>query len=355
MTAPIYETILGAIGNTPLVPVAKLTAHRPAKVWAKCEFLNPTGSHKDRIGIAMLEWAEEQGLCKPGDTLVEPTSGNTGLGVCLAAAVKGYRLVLTMPEKVSAEKQNLMRAYGAEVITAPDVPHEDPRGYMFVAERLVQERGYVMLNQYANPGNPQAHFETAREIWEQTGGTITHFVAGAGTGGLITGAGKWLKERKGDIQLIGIDPEGSIYSGDEPGTYTVEGIGYDFWPPVFEPEILDRFYRISDAESWYWARRLAREEGLLVGGSTGTVFGGVIRLIDDLDADAVVVMIAHDTGRNYLSKTDLSFLRERDCYLPIPGEEGGVDLCQATARAGLGHLAEPPFREVPVAATMEQG
>ncbi|MEO7995451.1 MAG: cysteine synthase family protein, partial [bacterium] len=190
MTAPVYDSLLGAIGNTPLVPLRRLTARRAATVWVKCEFLNPTGSHKDRIGLAMLEWAEQQGLCKPGDLLVEPTSGNTGLGICLAGALKGYRVVLTMPDKVSIEKQTLMRAFGAEVVTAPTaLPHDDPDNYLSVAYRIAGERGGIVLNQYENPGNPQAHYETAREIWSQTGGAITHLVLGAGTGGLVTGAG----------------------------------------------------------------------------------------------------------------------------------------------------------------------
>lgn len=354
MTAPVYESLLGAIGNTPLVPLRRLTAHHPAKVWVKCEFLNPTGSHKDRIGLAMLEWAEREGRCQPGDLLVEPTSGNTGLGICLAAALKGYRVVLTMPDKVSHEKQELMRAYGARVVTAPTaLPHDHPENYMAVAERIAAEEGGLILNQYSNPGNPQAHFETAREIWEQTSGAITHLVLGAGTGGLVSGAGRWLKDRKPVLQVVVGDPEGSIYSGDEPGTYTVEGIGYDFWPAVFEAELMDRLYRIGDAESWYWARRLSREEGLMVGGSTGTVFAALIRLLDEAGPEAVVVMIAHDTGRNYLSKTAIPFLQERGIYLPLPSETNGVDLIPAANRAHLGVRVDPPFREAPVAVIRE--
>lgn len=351
MTAPVYDSLLGAIGNTPLVPLRRLTADSQATVWVKCEFLNPTGSHKDRIGLAMIESAEKAGQIKPGDLLVEPTSGNTGLGLCLAAALKGYRLVLTMPDKVSAEKQGLMRAYGARVVTAPTaLPHDHPENYMAVAELIAATEGGTILNQYEHPGNPQAHFETAREIWEQTGGGITHLVLGAGTGGLVTGAGHWLRERQPDLQIVVGDPEGSIYSKDEPGTYTVEGIGYDFWPGVFDVELVNRMYRIGDAESWYWAKRLSREEGLLVGGSTGTVFGAVIRLLDDIAPGAQVVMLAHDTGRNYLSKMTDAFLQERGIYLPVPEEPDGVDLLPAPARTGLGLRVDPPFRDAPVLA-----
>ena len=351
MTAPVYDSLLGAVGNTPLVPLRRLTARFAPQVWVKCEFLNPTGSHKDRIGLSMLEWAEQQGLCRPGDTLVEPTSGNTGLGICLAGALKGYHVILTMPDKVSAEKRALMEAYGARVVTAPTaLPHDDPGNYMAVAHRIAEEIGGIILNQYENPGNPLAHYETAREIWEQTEGGITHLVLGAGTGGLVTGAGRWFRDHNPAVKLIVGDPEGSIYSGDAPGVYTVEGIGYDFWPGVFEVELVDRIYRISDAESWYWARRLAREEGLLVGGSTGTVFAALIRLIEELPADAHVVMIAHDTGRNYLSKTNLEFLQSHHVYLPLPGEPGGVDLTEPSQRRGMGLCMRPPFREAPVGA-----
>lgn len=351
MTAPVYDSLLGAIGNTPLVPLKRLPKGSPATIWAKCEFLNPTGSHKDRIGLAMLEWAEQEGRCKPGDLLVEPTSGNTGLGICLAGLLKGYRVVLTMPDKVSYEKRTLMEAYGARVVTAPTaLPHDHPDNYMAVAERIAAEEGGLILNQYENPGNPQAHFETAREIWEQTGGSITHLILGAGTGGLITGAGRWLRERQPDLQIVVGDPQGSIYSRDEPGTYTVEGIGYDFWPGVFDVELVNRMYRIGDAESWYWARRLSREEGLLVGGSTGTVFAAAIRMIPDLTPDDCVVMIAHDTGRNYLSKTELSFLKEHDIYLPLPSEPNGVDLTQPEVLAQYGVRVDPPFREATVGA-----
>ena len=344
-SAPVFSSILDMIGNTPLLPLRKLTAHSGIPVWVKCEFMNPTGSKKDRIGIGMLEWAESQGLCKPGDTLVEPTSGNTGLGVCLAGAVKGYNVILTMPEKVSQEKQSLMRAYGARVVTAPtELAHDHPENYIALAENFAKEPNHIMLNQYANPGNPQAHFETAREIWEQTEGQLTHFVCGVGTGGTMTGAGKWLKERNPEIQLIGADPEGSIYSGDDPGTYTVEGIGYDFWPEVFEVELIDVMYRIGDAEAWYWARRMAQEEGLLVGGSSGTVLGSVIRELEHLDANSLVVMVAHDTGRNYMSKANTDFLKSRDAYIPLPGEEDGRDLTKPEEREGLGLRVLPPFR-----------
>lgn len=280
-----------------------------ATVLAKLESLNPGGSKKDRIALKMIEQAEATGDIKPGDTLVEPTSGNTGIGLAMAAAVKGYKMIITMPEKMSEEKRRLLRAYGAKLILTPtELPHDHPDNYIEVAKRLAREgeRTYL-LNQYVHTGNPEAHYEgTGPEIWEQTEGRITHFVSGMGTGGTITGVSRYLKEKNPTIKTIGTDPEGSLYTG-EVGQYQVEGIGYDFYPDVFDPDIVDVMYRIGDKESFRAARRLAKLEGILAGGSTGNVLSGVKRLLEFLRDEnklegALIVMMVHDSGRSYLSK-----------------------------------------------------
>lgn len=307
----ITDTILDSIGQTPMVRMQRLFAEFPGvTVLNKLEFLNPNGSMKDRIGFEMIAQAEREGRIKPGDTLVEPTSGNTGLGLAMSAAVKGYKLIICMPMKMSEEKRRLLRAFGAELILTPtELAYDHPDSYMEVAKRLARERPDThMLNQYENPANPAAHYQgTGPEIWAQTGGKIDYFICGMGTGGTISGTAKYLKEKNPAIQIIGVDPEGSIYSGDTPRSYQVEGIGYDFWPGVFDVKIVDKMYRVSDKESFREARRLAREEGILAGGSTGTVAAGLRRLLQDLKADGkldgkVVVMMTHDSGRSYLSK-----------------------------------------------------
>lgn len=309
--ADIGANILDAVGETPLVRVNRMFADFPGvKVLAKLDFLNPGGSMKDRVAAKMIERAEAEGRIKPGDTLVEPTSGNTGLGLAQAAAAKGYKLIITMPMKMSEEKRRLLRAYGAELILTPtELSWDHPDNYIEVAKRLARERPNThLLNQYENPGNPDAHYEaTGPEIWRQAGGRIDYFVSGMGTGGTITGVARYLKEQDRNVEIIGIDPEGSIYSGDTPKSYQVEGIGYDFWPQVFDKSLVDRMIRIGDKESFFAARRLARLEGILAGGSTGSVAAGVRRLLADLQVkdsleDKVVVMMAHDGGRNYLSK-----------------------------------------------------
>ncbi len=304
----VLGSILEAVGNTPLVRLHRVTRGLRPTVLAKLELLNPGGSVKDRIGLRMIEAAERAGLLRPGGTIVEPTSGNTGHGLAIAAAIKGYRCIFVMPDKMSQEKISLLRAYGAEVVICPTaVPPNHPESYYRVADRLTEEiPGAFQPNQYANPENPRAHEETTGpEIWEQTEGRIDVLVAGVGTGGTITGAARFLKARKPGVLVVGADPEGSLYSaaaGEEARPYLVEGIGEDFWPETLDPSLVDRWVRVSDRDSFHWARRITREEGILVGGSSGTAMHAAALVARDLPEDALVVVIFPDTGRNYLSK-----------------------------------------------------
>jgi cystathionine beta-synthase len=267
--------------------------------------LNPGGSVKDRPAVKMLEVAENEGLLKPGGTVVEPTSGNTGAGLALAAAVKGYRCICVMPEKASKEKQDLLKALGAEVVVTPSLPPEDPESYYAVAERLAREiPGGFKPGQYENPANPLAHYETTGpEVWEQTHGRITHFVAGMGTCGTITGTGRYLKERNPEVKVVGADPEGSIFSDPKNvHNYAVEGVGEDFYPGNYDPEVVDEVIQVDDRESFLMTRQLMREEGLFVGGSCGMAVVAAVRTAKGLSSDAVVVVLLPDTGRNYVSK-----------------------------------------------------
>jgi cystathionine beta-synthase len=309
MAAEIHETILDTVGNTPLVRLARLAPDTRTQLVAKVETMNPGGSVKDRIGLAMIEAAEQAGGLHPGATIVEPTSGNTGTGLAMAAALKGYRLVCVMPDKMSTEKIALLRAYGAEVVVCPTaVPRESPQSYYSVADRLTREiPGAFQPNQYFNPANPAAHeATTGPEIWRQTDGRITHFVAGMGTGGTITGVGRVLKRHNPNIQIVGADPVGSIYSAGEhftPKIYKVEGIGEDFMPSTMDLSLVDRIEVVDDKESFLIARRVTREEGILIGGSSGSAVAAALRVAYELDdPNALVVVMLPDTGRNYLSK-----------------------------------------------------
>jgi cystathionine beta-synthase len=302
----VLGTFLDAMGNTPLVRLGSVARTVRPTILAKLEMLNPGGSVKDRIGIRMIESAERAGLLKPGGTIVEPTSGNTGHGLAIAAAIRGYKCIFVMPDKMSQEKISLLRAYGAEVVITPTaVPPDSPESYYRVADRLAAEiPGAYQPNQYFNPENPKTHYETTGpEIWEQTDGRVDVFVAGVGTGGTITGAGRYLKEQNPDVIVVGADPEGSLYSGDEPRPYLVEGIGEDFWPATFDPDVVDRFVRVSDRDSFRTARAITRQEGILVGGSAGTAVFAALEVARELDEDILVVVLLPDTGRQYLSKT----------------------------------------------------
>jgi cystathionine beta-synthase len=300
----IHENIVEAIGGTPLVRLSRV--HPPGNLVAKVEYMNPGGSIKDRIGLGMVLRAEQNGWLKPGDTIVEPTSGNTGVGLAMIATIRGYKLICVMQDKQSKEKQDLLKAYGAEVVLCPtDVEPSDPRSYYSVADELANRPNHYRPNQYSNPANPQAHIDaTGPEIWEQTDGTIDIFVAGVGTGGTITGNAKFLKSMNPDIEVVGVDPEGSIFTAatdDDVTTYMIEGVGEDFWPETYEPEFTDRYEMVTDEQAFTMTRRLATEEGILVGGSCGMAVVGAIR-VAEANPDKLVVVILPDSGRSYLSK-----------------------------------------------------
>jgi cystathionine beta-synthase len=299
------DTFLDAMGDTPLVRLHTVTRGVRPAVLAKLEMLNPGGSVKDRIGIRMIEAAERAGLLKPGGTIVEPTSGNTGHGLAIAAAIRGYKCIFVMPDKMSQEKISLLRAYGAEVVICPTaVPPESPESYYRVADRLSEEiPGAYQPNQYFNPANPLTHYETTGpEIWRQTDGAIDVFVAGVGTGGTITGVGRYLKEQNPEVMIVGADPEGSVYSGDVPRPYLVEGIGEDFWPATFDPSVVDRYVKVSDRDSFRVARAVTRQEGILIGGSAGSAVFAALQVARELDETKTIVVLLPDTGRQYLSK-----------------------------------------------------
>ncbi|MET8356506.1 cystathionine beta-synthase [Micromonospora sp. NPDC005171] len=337
-----YDNVVDMIGNTPLVRLRNVTKGIQATVLAKVEYVNPGGSVKDRIALRMVEDAEAAGLLKPGGTIVEPTSGNTGVGLALVAQLKGYKCVFVCPDKVSQDKQDVLRAYGAEVVVCPTaVAPEDPRSYYNVSDRLTREiPGAWKPNQYSNPANPRSHYETTGpELWKQTDGGLTHFVTGVGTGGTISGIGRYLKEAsEGRVRVIGADPEGSVYSGGTGRPYLVEGVGEDFWPETYDRGVADEIVEVSDKASFEMTRRLAREEGLLVGGSCGMAVVAALEVARRAGPDDVVVVLLPDGGRGYLSKIFNDSWMARYGFLDNSGAEPTVADALASKPGGLPEL-----------------
>ncbi len=328
----VKDSALSLIGETPVVRLSRLEPELRTPLVAKVEFLNPGGSVKDRPAVTMIDAAERDGVLKPGGTLVEPTSGNTGLGLAMVAVLRGYRVIAVMPDKMSQEKIDTLRAFGAEVVVCPtDVPPDSPRSYYRVADRLAEEiDGAFQPNQYFNAANPEAHYRsTGPEIWRQTSGLITHFVAGVGTGGTISGAGRYLKEQNPRIEVVGADPEGSLYSGGPVHPYRVEGIGEDFWPDTLHKDVIDHYIRVSDRDSFTAARRLVAREGLFAGGSSGTALCAALQVARELDdPQALVVTLLPDGGRPYLSKVFNDHWMREHGYLAGGGLTAG-DLIEA--------------------------
>lgn len=320
-----YESVVSLIGNTPLVKLRRVTEGVQATVLAKVEYFNPGGSVKDRIAVRMVDGAEQTGLLQPGGTIVEPTSGNTGIGLALVAQERGYRCLFVCPDKVSSDKIDALKAYGAEVVVCPTaVAPDDPRSYYRVSDRIAAETpGGWKPNQYSNPNNPRSHYETTGpELWEQTAGRITHFVAGVGTGGTISGTGRYLKEVSGGkVQVIGADPEGSVYSGGSGRPYLVEGVGEDFWPDTFDRRVCDEIIAVRDRDSFEMTRRLAREEALLVGGSCGMAVVAALEVGRRAGSGDVIVVLLPDSGRGYLSKIFNDQWMTHYGFLRPPGEE----------------------------------
>lgn len=367
-----HENILETIGGTPLIKLNRIAQGFKPQIFVKVEFFNPGGSVKDRIGLVMIEEAEREGRLKTGGTIVEATSGNTGMGLAIAAALKGYKCVFTMPDKMSIEKIRLLRAFGAEVIVTPTaVPHESPESYTEVAKRIVRETpNSILANQYYNPKNPEAHYQTTGpEIWEQTGGQVDYFVCGIGTGGTISGVGKYLKEKNPAVKIVGVDPKGSLlrdffYTKKLPpafSPYKIEGIGQDFVPGALHFEFIDEMIEVTDKESFLMARRMTREEGMFVGGSSGTAIAGTLKLAERLSEKDVVVALLPDTGERYLSKIyNDDWMRENRFLIPekitlryvLQAKRGVNQLISidpvTTVRKALDLLSEHNVSQLPV-------
>jgi cystathionine beta-synthase len=339
----MLESVLHAIGHTPLVRLHRVAQGVPPPVYVKLESMNPGGSVKDRVGLAMISDAERKGHLRPGGTIIEATAGNTGVGLAMAAAVKGYRCIFVLPDKMSQEKILLLKAYGAEVVITPtNVPPSSPESYNGVADRLTREiPGAWRPNQFGNMANPEIHYRTTGpEIWQQTDGRVTVFVAGAGTGGTLTGVGKYLKEQNPDIKIIGADPDGSILSGSAPKSWRVEGIGEDFVPKTLNSQIVDEWICIKDAESFYVARAMARQEGILLGGSAGTNVAAALQYARRLGPNDLVVAMGCDTGRNYLSKFfDDQWLRDAGLMTGEPPRDTVGDLLRVRGNRQLISIA----------------
>ncbi len=339
------ESVVDLIGGTPLVRLNRVTEGISATVLAKVEYLNPGGSAKDRIATRIIDAAEREGLLKPGGTIVEPTSGNTGVGLALVAQQRGYRCVFVLPDKVGEDKRNVLTAYGAEIVVTPTaVAPEDPESYYSVSDRLAREiPGAFKPNQYANPNGPRSHYETTGpEIWADTDGRVTHFVAGVGTGGTITGTGRYLREVSADraggrVQIVGVDPVGSVYSGGTGRPYLVEGVGEDFWPSAYDPAVVDRIVAVSDQQAFDLTLRLAREEGLLVGGSCGMAAQGALEVARELGPDDIVVVLLPDGGRGYLGKIFNDGWMRRHGFARSQGSPTVADLLGSPARP-IAHL-----------------
>jgi cystathionine beta-synthase len=342
-TSDIKDSILETVGETPLIRLSRIATGLTPQLVAKVEYFNPGGSIKDRVALRMVEVAERDGRLKAGGTLIEPTSGNTGTGLAIAARLKGYRVIAVMPDKMSREKIDLLRAYGAEVVVCPtDVAPESPQSYYRVADRLTQEiSGAFQPNQYANPANPETHYlTTGPELWRQSGGAITHFVCGVGTGGTITGVARYLREQNPDIEVIGADPVGSIYSNDEVHPYLVEGVGEDFWPQTYDRSVTNRYVTVSDRDSFLTTRRLAETEGLLVGGSCGLAVHAALEVARGIaDPQAMVAVILPDGGRGYLSKIFNDAWMSQYGFLERSGDRTVGDVLHDKAEAG----EIPPF------------
>ncbi len=339
----VYDSVLDLIGNTPIVRLPRLGKGLKPNLYAKLEMFNPGNSVKDRIGITMIQAAEKKGLLKKGGTIVEPTSGNTGTGLAIAACILGYKCVFVMPDKVSQEKISLLKAYGAEVVTTPTaVARESPESYYSVSDRLTRELGAFQPNQYFNPENPRTHFETTGpEIWRQMDGKVDAFVAGVGTGGTISGVGGYLKQQNPNVHIVGADPEGSIYTEARARPYKVEGIGEDFIPGTFDGTVITDWVTVSDRDSFETARRVTREEGILIGGSGGTAMWAALQMAKRMDEGQNIVVLLPDTGRGYLSKL------YNDAWMR---ENGFLDRLSISAR--VRDLVARPDRELPVLITV---